>query len=212
MYVLSQTYICFTTYMAKDQIRQGGRKMIKKIQYNAPVVLTFTLLAVGVFLLGEFTKMSSTQLMFSVYRSSLKDPLFYIRLFGHVLGHANWEHFFNNFIMILLVGPMLEEKYSSKNMLLMILVTAFITGIINILFFKTALLGASGIVFMMILLSSFVNLKRGKIPLTFIVIVAIFIGKEIMEHFTAVDNISQLTHIIGGLCGGIFGYRMDKST
>ncbi|NLK98277.1 rhomboid family intramembrane serine protease [Defluviitalea saccharophila] len=185
--------------------------MIKKIHYNAPVILTFTFLAFFVYLLGEWTKNSSTMLLFSVYRSSLKDPLFYIRLFGHVLGHANWEHYMNNFLLILLIGPMLEEKYGSENMLIMIVFTAFVTGIINILFFKTALLGASGIVFMLILLSSFANIKKGTIPLTLLIVVIIFMGKEVIAGLFYKDAVSQLTHIIGGFCGGLFGYKINRS-
>ena len=42
--------------------------------------------------------------------------------------------FVNNFLYILLIGPMIEEKYGSKNLTIMILVTAIITGIINMIF------------------------------------------------------------------------------
>ncbi|HHW68168.1 MAG: hypothetical protein PWP07_2540 [Epulopiscium sp.] len=185
--------------------------MIKKIHYNAPVILTLTFLALLAYLLGEWTKNSTTMLFFSVYRSSLKDPLFYIRIFGHVLGHASWEHYMNNFLLILLIGPMLEEKYGSLNMLIMITFTAFVTGVINILFFDTALLGASGVVFMLILLSSFANIKKGTIPLTLIIVVIIFMGREIISGLLYKDSISQLTHIVGGFCGGIFGYKINRT-
>ena len=181
--------------------------MLKRIKYNSPVILTFALVSFIVLALGYITKMASTYLLFSVYRSSLTDILFYFRLFGHVLGHADWSHYFNNFLVILLIGPMLEEKYGAKSMTMMIVITALVTGVLNVLLFNTALLGASGIVFMMILLGSFVNLERGKIPLTFIVVVGIFIGREIIEGVFTTDNISQLTHIVGGVCGAYFGFK-----
>ncbi|NLM34660.1 MAG: rhomboid family intramembrane serine protease [Clostridiales bacterium] len=181
--------------------------MIKRIKYNSPVILTFTFLSLTVVLLGQLTRMRSTYLLFSVYRSSLADLFFYIRLVGHVLGHADLAHFFNNFLIILLIGPMLEEKYGSKSMVTMMLITAVVTGIINIILFDTILLGASGIVFMMILLGSFVNIERGKIPLTFILVVIVFIGREIVEGLFIQDNVSQLTHIAGGVCGAFFGFK-----
>lgn len=184
--------------------------MFKKIRYNSPVILTFTFLALFALVLGYATQNYSTQLLFSVYKSSPKSIFFYIRLFGHVLGHANWSHFFNNFLIILLVGPMLEEKYGSKRLLIMILFTAFITGVINLVFFNTGLLGASGIAFMLILLSSFVNLQKGTIPITFVLVFLAYIGSEVVNGFVGADNISQLTHIIGGVCGGIFGYFLNK--
>ncbi|QUH20313.1 rhomboid family intramembrane serine protease [Alkaliphilus sp. B6464] len=184
--------------------------MLKKIQYNSPVILTFTILSFLSLILGQLTSNFSTALLFSVYRSSLTDIFFYFRLIGHVLGHADLQHFLGNFLIILLIGPILEEKYGSRTIIRMMLLTAIITGILNILLFDTALLGASGIVFMLILLSSFVNTQEGKIPLTLILIIILFVGKEIIDVFFANDNISQLTHIVGGLCGGIFGFYIDR--
>ncbi|HOA80474.1 MAG TPA: rhomboid family intramembrane serine protease [Defluviitaleaceae bacterium] len=183
--------------------------MLKKFQYNSPVILTFSLISFLVLLLGVFSGGSTTALLFAVYRTSLKNPLFYLRLFTHVLGHANIQHFVNNFILILLIGPMMEEKYGSKNMVLMMVFTAFITGLVNVIFFNNMLLGASGIVFMLILLSSFANIKKGRIPLTFVLVVIIFIGQEVVNAFTLQDQVSQLTHIIGGICGGLFGYKIN---
>ena len=74
----------------------------------------------------------------------------------------------------------------------------------------TALLGASGIVFMMIILASAVNLKDGGIPLTMILVILIYLGKEFWAQFTTHDNISHVTHIVGGLCGAFFGFAYAK--
>jgi hypothetical protein len=87
----------------------------------------------------------------------------------------------------------------------MILFTALVTGIINSLFFSTGLLGASGIVFMMILLSSFTNINGKDIPLTFILILILYLSREIINSFKT-DDISEFAHIIGGFCGSLFGY------
>ena len=40
----------------------------------------------------------------------------------------------NNFLYILLIGPMIEEKYGSRNLIIMIALEALITGIINNIF------------------------------------------------------------------------------
>lgn len=180
---------------------------MKKITYNAPLTLTFSLFAVIVMLLHQLTSGASTSKLFSVYRSSASDPLFYIRLFTHVLGHGGWEHLLGNLLLLLILGPMLEEKYGSGKMLSMFLWTAFITGLINILFFSHALLGASGIVFMMILLSSFSKVKNQEIPLTMIIVMIVYIGREVMLSWLVADNISRITHITGGLVGAWFGFK-----
>ena len=182
------------------------------IRFNAPVVLLFALLSLLVLLLDGWTGGVSTTRFFCVYRSSLADPLTYVRFFGHVLGHSGYSHYMNNMLLLLLVGPGLEEKYGSRNLLMTILVTALGTGLVQFIFFPgTALLGASGIVFMMIVLSSLAGMREGTIPLTLILVVLIYLGGEIVDAVTVRDNVSQLTHIVGGLCGAGLGFAMKRS-
>ncbi len=194
------------------KVLTGIHGVVRRIQYNAPVVLTFAIVSFIVLLVSMMTKGASTHLLFSVYRAPLTDPFTYVRFFGYALGHADFDHFFNNIIIILLVGPMLEEKYGSKRLALMIAVTVLVSGI---LFFivngaNAALLGASGVVFMMIILSSFVNLSKGRIPLTLLLCVIVFIGREVMAGVMLQDNISRMTHIAGGLCGAGLGFWFNR--
>lgn len=114
-------------------------------------------------------------------------------------------------MMILVVGPLLEEKYGSSSILLAIVTTALVTGLANfILFPQKQLLGASGVVFAFILLASFTSLREGEIPLTFILVALIYMGQQIYEGIFIHDNVSNLTHIFGGLIGSGFGYAMNK--
>ena len=178
------------------------------IQYNAPVVLTFSLLSLGALLLGMATGGRSTGLLFCVYRAPLTDPLSYVRLFTHVLGHASISHFTSNMIIFLLVGPLLEEKYGSTRLLQVILAVALVTGIVHLVLpGNSALLGASGIDFAFILMAS-VTGDRSGIPLTMILVAIIYIGTEIYTGISSSDSISQLTHIVGGVCGMIFGFSL----
>jgi membrane associated rhomboid family serine protease len=180
-----------------------------RLQYNSPVILTFTFICAIVLFLSDMTG-KALMSMFTVYPTmDIANPLDYIRLFSHAMGHGDWNHLVGNLTYILLLGPILEEKYGSKSMLTMLFITAFVTGILNVLFFSHGLLGASGIVFMLILLSSVVNFKKGHIPITFILVVVLFLGKEIMNMFQN-DSVSQSAHIIGGVCGSIFGFTHQK--
>ena len=88
-----------------------------RLQYNAPVTLTFFFLSLASLVLGCLTNNWTTSHLFSVYRSSMTDPLFYVRLFGHVLGHGGWDHFINNMLLFLVVAPPLEERYGSRTLL-----------------------------------------------------------------------------------------------
>ena len=142
----------------------------------------------------------------AVNRSSLKDPLFYIRLFGHVLGHASWDHFLNNMLLLLVIGPPMEEKYGSGPLLKGILLTALISGVLQcVLFPHTALLGASGIVFMLIMLASLSGFSGG-IPVTMLLVAALYLGQQVYDIIFAHDNVANFMHIVGGVCGTAFGY------
>jgi membrane associated rhomboid family serine protease len=176
-----------------------------RIKYNAPVVLTFSILSTLILFLNEFLGGSLTPLISVGPSLQAGNLLAYPTLFTHVLGHANLEHLLGNLTFILLLGPIIEEKYGSRNTLFMFLITALITGLLNIFFFNTGLMGASGIVFMLILLVSFTNSRNGDIPLTFVLIAILFIGKEFINGLRP-DNISQFAHIIGGVLGSIFGF------
>lgn len=184
---------------------------MKRLQYNSPVILTFALISLISLGLGSVTKGYSTTLLFCTYRSSLLDPLTYVRAIGHVFGHANWLHFSGNMTYILLLGPMLEEKYGSRNMIEMIAITAIVTAVANSIFAPhTALLGASGIVYMMIILASQANLQEGRIPLTMVFAFIVYIGAELTNGFVLNDNVAHFGHVIGGVCGGSFGYILLK--
>ena len=184
---------------------------MKRVQYNAPVILTFAGLSLAALVLGWLTHGWTTEKLFCVYRSSLLDPLSYFRLVGHVLGHADYTHYIGNMLLLLVVGPPLEEKYGSWALLRAILATAAISGMAQILLFPhTALLGASGIVFMMIVLSSLAGMKEGRIPLTLILVLVFYLGGEALDLLTKQDNVSQLTHILGGLCGAGLGFALEK--
>lgn len=184
---------------------------MKKLQYNSPVILTYVLICCGVLVLDQLTHGSSTRLCFCVYRSSLGDPLTYIRLFGHVLGHSGWQHFFNNVLYLLIVGPAVEEKYGSRNLLTAMAVTALVSGALHcILAPNSALLGASGIVFMLIFLASLSGMKQGRIPLTLILVAVFYLGQEVYDAIFLKDGISHLTHIVGGVCGTVLGFSMRK--
>ena len=183
----------------------------KKIHYNSPMVLTFFFLSVSALLLDILTKGWTTVHLFSVYRSPIT-PLFFVRLFGHVLGHSGYAHFAGNMVLFLVVGPPLEEKYGSKALLAGILHTALVSGLLQCaLFPHTALLGASGIVFMLILLSSLAGMKAGSIPLTLILVAVIYLGQELYSGLFVQDNVAHFMHLVGGACGTGFGFYCGRA-
>ncbi len=182
-----------------------------KVTFNSPVTLGFILISLAVLIINYLTLGYSNMLLFMTYRASLMSPLTYVRFFTHVLGHADWGHFISNATYILLLGPMLEEKYGSKMLVWVIIITSLVTGIVHfVLFPNAALCGASGVVFAFILMTSFTGFRDGEIPLTFILVAIVFIGQQIYDGIFLQDDISNLTHILGGVVGSVVGYKLNK--
>lgn len=177
-----------------------------KVTFNSPIVLIYTAICILFFILDTYIYQN-----FNYYVSI--SPFFDWNIqtyLTYIFAHINYEHLIGNLTFILLIGPLLEWKYGSINLLIVIIITAIVTGVLNKLFFETGLLGASGIVFLFITLSSFTNNEKNEIPLTFILVFLLFIGKEVYLSFTTNDGISQFAHIIGGLLGGILGFFLNK--
>ena len=178
-----------------------------KIQYNAVVILSYFFICLVILILDKLAQGRLVNNLFSTGRNdSLLNPLTYFKLISHSLGHSSWDHLYNNFLKILLIGPLTEEKYGSLNLLIMIILTSLIIGIINRIFSKNRILGASGIAYMLIVLCSFVNIESGKIPITVVLIILFFVVDEIINLLKRKkDGISHLGHVTGAICGILLG-------
>jgi len=184
-----------------------------KITFNSPVVLSLVAISFIATLLNYVTGGASGRMLFMTYHSPLLSPMTWIRAFTHIFGHADWAHLIGNMSYLLLLGPILEEKYSSQTLAGVIAITAVVTSIVNyIIFPNIGLCGASGVVFAFILLSSFTGFKEGEIPVTFILVAAFFLGQQVYDGITVQDNISNMAHIVGGIIGGLLGYGLNKKS
>ena len=182
-----------------------------RLSFNSPAVLSFVAACVVVQVISILTGGASNRTVFSVYRASLLNPLTYVRCVAHVLGHSGWDHLISNMMYILILGPMIEEKYGTPNTILIMAATALVTGIVNMLFFPgVRLLGASGIVFAFILISSITAREDRTIPVTFILVALLYIGQQVYQGLFRQDNISQMAHIVGGAVGSVLGFTMQK--
>ena len=184
--------------------KQTANKSSKgwRITYNAKFTLTFCLIAVILLNLNVFN--GGVVNHYLGLSPSIRFFEFY-RLVTYIVCHGSYEHLFSNLLFLIILGPILEEKYGAKRLLWMTIITAVTTGLVNSLLFSTGIIGASGIVFMFIILSSIVNLRNKEIPFTFLLVVLVYLGGEVIHSFKA-DGVSQFGHIFGGICGAVFGF------
>ncbi len=184
------------------------KKFFSIFTFNSPVILSYFLICLVVLFIASLTKKKSDK-FFSSGRRSLINPLTYITLVTHIFGHSCFEHLVGNFTLILLIGPILEEKYGSILLLKMIIICAVVIGVINFIFSKKYVYGSSGILYMFIVISSFVNIEEGKIPLTFVFICLFYVISEVISLVKRKkDNVSHLGHLVGAVCGVIFALAL----
>lgn len=189
----------------------SAKKRLALIDFNSPVILSLFFVSLLLVIINSITG-GAVNWFLGCRFTRWTDPLMYVRLFTHVLAHGDLAHFAGNYLLLLVVGPMLEEKYGSRGLIGMFAITAGVTGLINIIFFRHIMLfGASGLVFMAILLASFTNIKNGKLPVTVLLVGILYIGREVVNGLSEIvgvsDGISQMGHIVGGLCGAVFGFE-----
>ncbi|WP_329773775.1 hypothetical protein [Catenibacterium mitsuokai] len=58
------------------------------------------------------------------------------------------------------------------------------------------------------MLVSFIDFKEGEIPITFILVAAIFIGQQAYEGIAVQNNISNMENIVG-IVGAIIVYEVN---
>ena len=186
------------------------KKFLSKFDYNSPVILTYAFICLAVFIANVITNGWLNKTLFITYPNTGIGLLPILRSVLYIFGHASLSHLTGNMTMFLLVGPVVEEKYGSEKLLIMILTTGIATALINTLFFSSGMIGASGIVFMLIILSAFTGTSKDKIPITLVLVCIIYIGGEISSGMFSHDNISHFGHIAGGVCGLGWGIAHKK--
>ncbi len=180
-----------------------------KITFNSPFVLTFALLATFVLVLS-ISIGGHLQVLTLNGDFNFKNWQSYVGLFLYPLSHSGVTHLVSNFGIILLIGPLLEKKYGWQKLLSMSVITTLVIGIAHIVISDHGLIGASGLVFLYIILASLSNSTNKEVPLTFILVVCMFLGQEILNSFQD-DQISQMAHIGGGIMAVLFRYVMKSA-
>ena len=71
-------------------------------------------------------------------------------------------------------------------------------------------LGASGVVFALILLNSLVSVNNGKIPVSFLIIAVSYLSEELFGFFFRRDATSHHAHLTGGLVGAAAGFHIHQ--
>ena len=175
---------------------------MRRISLGAPLTL---LIAAGC-VAGTFVP-GAMQFGIGGGLASLLVPWTWLRLFTWPLVHADTAHLLGNMMLFLLLSPNLEKRQGWFEYLVCLAVTSLVIGVGHLALGsgQTVLVGASGWVVMMILLSTFASGEAGTISVPTIV-VAVLYGWQEVRAALAPNQVSQFAHLLGGGCGLVFGF------
>ena len=182
-----------------------------KVSYDAPVTLSFVIICALFFLLNTYVIKNGALLKVLASPTTqagalpfiAKQPVSYLRLLLYIFGAGDASVLITNLILIMLLGPAMEERYGSVIIGIMIFVSALFSGVLNACFCEASLVGAVPVVSMMIFLNAFMSFSKKKFPLSFVAVMVFFVVLQIVSGAGAVKIIIC---IAGGLCGSLFAF------
>ncbi len=202
-------------YMAKKKFNLNI-----KVAYDAPVTLTFVIVCALIFLLNMLLAKSGKVTGFEkIFASPTNQagvlpfipsaPVSYVHLLFYIFGSGasgvayGASFLFTNLILIMLLGPAMEERYGSVIIGIMIFVSALFSGVLNACFCQASLVGAVPVVSMMIFLNVFMSFSKKKFPLSFAAVMVFFV---LLQIFSGAGAVQIIICIAGGLCGSLFAF------
>ncbi len=185
---------------------------LRKLSIEAPVVVSFVFACVFLHLFNMTIAPGISRWLGVRDAFDIFHPMQYVRLITHIFGHENMSHLRGNMTHILMVGPSAEEIFGSQNMILIMLAVAISSGLGHILFgpTNTSQIGASGVVFALILVNSLVSAEMGRIPISFVLTACLWTGDEVWKMVFAGDQIAHSAHLIGAIVGTAAGYYIQS--
>lgn len=196
-----------------------AKKNSLKFIFDSPVVLVFSVVSAVIFISDLILKLNLSEKIFecpgakSVPAFDFKSALSYVNLVIYPFGGENSTSFFLNIGFILLLGPVLEERYGSIMLALMIFITSLVGGVLTACVSTFGISGCGGIVFMMIILSVLSVFIKKQLPVSWIFIFALYLafslfsGKKISGFMPFMqNNVPVFIQLASGICGSLFGF------
>jgi membrane associated rhomboid family serine protease len=199
-----------------EQVQWITANFLRKLSVESPVVISYVFACVFLHFLNMTIAPGISRWLGVLDTFHPFQPMQYVRLITHIFGHENMAHLRGNMTHILLVGPSSEENFGSHNILLIMLAVAISSGFGHIFLGpgNTSLIGASGVVFALIIVNSLVSAEMGRIPIAFLLTACLWTGDELWSLLFVKDTISHSAHLIGAVVGTAAGYyfQSQKST
>mmetsp|Transcript_14958 Transcript_14958/g.44671 ORF Transcript_14958/g.44671 Transcript_14958/m.44671 type:complete len:247 (+) Transcript_14958:367-1107(+) len=196
---------------AVDKRSPALARLLRRVTVDAPAVVCYALVCFLVFVAdcarpGVAVSLACRPMLAYQYESPVKSAL---RLVSHTVAHGNWAHLRGNMVNLLLVGPSAEREFGTKNLLRIGAYVGVASAAAHAALgpADAVQLGASGVVFALILLNSLLSAHAGCVPLTFLLTAFLWVSDEVLSLF-AKDGVSHIAHLSGALVGTAAGYHI----
>ncbi len=122
--------------------------------------------------------------------------------------HGDWEHLSGNLFFLFLFGRLVEERIGSVGVVLAFLGCGLGANVISAwMLHEGTLIGASGAVFGLFIVSVLLRLRLEWRRLLEVLILGQFVVGQVIEEterLGAQDGVSHLTHVGGAITGAVF--------
>ncbi|NLC93467.1 MAG: rhomboid family intramembrane serine protease [Treponema sp.] len=192
------------------------KKINLKATFDSPFTVSFVILSILVMGIDVYVFKNSLNLAYLVSPTSsngafpfnFTDATSYLRLVLCFLGHGEPSAFLCDLIFILLVGVNIEDKYGSIVIGIMSFVSVIFSAVLNACFAKESFYGVSSVIFMMLILNIMLHFSKGKVALSSLFILGLFVAKEIfMKKSNGLLGVA--IEVAGGLCGSLFAFLVS---
>lgn len=200
------------------------------IKYDSPVILTFAIASFIVFALDFFVFKKDFIKEFFVCHASkvfgdyeafnFKAFPDYPKMIFHELGSTSWHSLLTGILIIMILGPSVEEKFGSVFTGLMIFMTSLISGILTATISHYTLTGSTGVIFTFMILSLITDISKKSFSLSAFFIFVVFIAIQLLESGNEEKNFilfmqkntGLFIEMIGGICGSLFGFMVTPKS
>lgn len=192
----------------KNNKKSLADKIVDNVDYNSPVIVNYIVVCFILYFANIITNGYINDICY-LPGNLIVNPFALHRLLTYTLVHGSFEHLIGNMALLALTGPSVENKYGGGIVLGLLGVNSVMIGLLQGVLIHQGVMGASSIVFMILILSVFADTETKKIPITVFIVGACYIGNELIGALMT-DSVSQLSHIMGAVLGIVFGVLYSR--
>jgi rhomboid protease GluP len=147
------------------------------VTFNCPITLAFLVVVFIVQLAFQTNFSDLFHNLFSVSKPfEWANSSSYLSLLLFVFSDdGKWQNISNPLLLIVLIGPIVEERVGPIQLVVAGIATTLITSLLHAILFSSNLYGPTCLAYMLVFMASYVNVRKGHAPLSFILVLVLVV-------------------------------------